>query len=183
MKKLTLLMIAVGAIITLNAQTTPVPPKVNPIVKDFGSVWEIPFATEQPNSKMKYNIVVDITDAAAKPDTINVYLEAVATLMNLHGVGGVPAKNINMIVVLHKMATNSILTNEMYQKRFKTDNPNLAMIAALKEAGVKFYTCGQTLFRARLPKESIIPEVEIATSALTTLTTYQLKGYASINFK
>jgi intracellular sulfur oxidation DsrE/DsrF family protein len=182
MKKLILLITVIAATTTANAQTTPTP-KVNPIVKDFGSVWETPFATEQPSNKMKYNIVVDITDGAAKADTINVYLEAVATLMNLHGVGGVPAKNINMIVVLHKMATNSILTNEFYQKRFKTDNPNLAMIAALKAAGVKFYTCGQTLFRAKLPKESIIPEVEIATSALTTLTTYQLKGYASINFK
>ena len=176
-------MMAVAAMATANAQATVNPTKVNPIVKDFGSVWEVPFAQERPDSKMKYDIVVDITDAAAKPDTINVYLEAVATLMNLHGVGGVPAKNINMIVVLHKMAINSIFTNEMYQKRFKMDNPNLPMIAALKAAGVKFYTCGQTLFRARIPQESIIPDVEIATSALTTLTTYQLKGYAMINFK
>lgn len=183
MKKLLLLTLAILTITASNAQNTTTPPKVNPIVKDFGPVWEVPFATEQPSSKIKYNIVVDITDAAAKPDTINVYLEAVATLMNLHGVGGVPAKNMNMIVVLHKMATNSILTNEVYQKRFKTDNPNLAIVAALKAAGVKFYTCGQTLFRAKLPKESIIPDVEIATSALTTLTTYQLKGYATINFK
>ncbi|MBV9986791.1 MAG: DsrE family protein [Chitinophagaceae bacterium] len=157
--------------------------KVNPIVKDFGSVWEVPFAKETPSSKMKYNIVVDITDAAAKPDTINVYLEAVATLMNLHGVGGVPAKNIHIIVVLHKAATYSIFTNEMYQQRFKMNNPNLPLIAALKEAGVEFFTCGQTLFRGKIEEKAIIPEVTIATSALTTLTTYQLKGYAMINFK
>jgi intracellular sulfur oxidation DsrE/DsrF family protein len=157
--------------------------KVNPIIKDFGSVWEVPFAKETPNSKMKYNIVVDITDAAAKPDTLNVYLEAVATLMNLHGAGGVPAKNIHMVVVLHKMATYSIFTNEMYQQKFKTDNPNLPLIAELKAAGVEFFTCGQTLFRGKIEEKAIIPEVTIATSALTTLTTYQLKGYASINFK
>jgi intracellular sulfur oxidation DsrE/DsrF family protein len=182
MKKYIFLYLLLCGSLAVSAQTGA-SVKVNPIVKEIGSVWEVPFATEKPDPEMKYNIVVDITDAAAKSDTINLYLEAAATLLNLHGVGGVPVKNLNMIVVLHKMATNSILTNEAYQKRFKTDNPNLGMIAALKAAGVKFYTCGQTLFRARIPKENILPEVEIATSALTTLTTYQLKGYAMVNFK
>jgi intracellular sulfur oxidation DsrE/DsrF family protein len=168
----------------MNAEAqNPTPPKVNPIVQNFGSVWDIPFAKERPDTKTKYNILVDITDGAAKPDTFNIYLEAVATLINLHGVGGTPAKNIHVIVVLHKMATFSILTDEKYQARFKTSNPNLPLIKALKDAGVEFYTCGQTLFRGRISEDSILPEVTIATSALTTLTTYQLKGYASINFK
>lgn len=159
------------------------PPKVNPAIKSFGSVWEIPNAKEKPDPGLEYNIVVDITDAAAKPDTINVYLEAVATLFNLHAVGGVPAKNIHMVVVLHKMATYSVFTNEKFQQKFKVDNPNLALIKELSDAGVKFYTCGQTLIRGKIAENEIAPEVKVATSALTTLTTYQLKGYAMINFK
>jgi intracellular sulfur oxidation DsrE/DsrF family protein len=173
---------AVLALLCLDAigQT---PPKVNPAIKSFGSVWEIPNAKEKPDPNMEYNIVVDITDAAAKPDTINVYLEAVATLYNLHAVGGVPVKNIHMVVVLHKMATYSVFTNEKFQQKFKVDNPNLALIKELSDAGVKFYTCGQTLIRGKIAENEIAPEVKVATSALTTLTTYQLKGYASINFK
>ncbi len=182
MKKFYLLAGFLCMLLTADAQNATAP-KVNPIVQNFGSVWDVPFAKERPNTKTKYNIVVDITDAAAKPDTINLYLEAVATLINLHGVGGVPAKNIHVIVVLHKMATYSIFTNTKYQEKYKTNNPNLPLITALKDAGVEFYTCGQTLFRGRISEDSIIPEVTIATSALTTLTTYQLKGYASINFK
>lgn len=177
MKKMLCLLLVTAGICSAQAQ------KVNPIIKDFGSVWEVPFAKEKPSPATQYNILVDITDAASKPDTLNGYLEAVATLINLHGVGGVPADHIHTVVVLHKMATYSIFTNEMYQQKFKMDNPNLALIRSLKAAGVEFITCGQTLFRGKIPESAITPEVTIATSALTTLTTYQLKGYASINFK
>lgn len=157
--------------------------KVNPVIKNFGGVYEVPNATEKPDPKMKYKILVDITDAADKPDSLNAYLEAAATLYNLHAVGGVPAKNIEMIIVLHKMATYSVFTNERFQKKFKTDNPNLALVKELSDAGVKFYTCGQTMIKAKITESDIAPEVKVATSALTTLTTYQLKGFAVINFK
>ncbi|MES2331683.1 MAG: DsrE family protein [Bacteroidota bacterium] len=159
------------------------PPKVNPVIKSYGSVWEIPNAQEKPDPAMDYKILVDITDAADKPDTLNAYLEAAATLYNLHAVGGVPAKNIHMVVVLHKMATYSVFTNEKFQQKFKMDNPNLALVKALSDAGVKFFTCGQTLIRGKIAESEITPEVKVATSALTTLTTYMLKGYARINFK
>jgi hypothetical protein len=101
--------------------------KVNPVIKNFGAVYDVANATEKPDPKMKYKILVDITDAADKPDSLNAYLEAAATLYNLHAVGGVPAKNIDMVVVFHKMATYSIFTNERFQKKYKTDNPNLAI--------------------------------------------------------
>ena len=157
--------------------------KVSPVVPAYGAVWEIPSAKEKPDPSMDYKILVDITNAAEKPDTLNVYLEAVATLLNLHGSAGVPAKNIHTVVVIHKMATYSVLNNESFRKKIKTDNPNLPLIKALSDAGVKFFMCGQNLIRGKLTEEDITPEVSVATSALTTLTTYQLKGYALINFK
>src|ERR1700750_2259418 len=101
--------------------------KVNPVIKSFGAVYDVPEAQEKPDPNMDYKILVDITDAADKPDSLNAYLEAAATLYNLHAVGGVPQKNIHMVVVFHKMATYSIFNNELFQKKFKTDNPNLAL--------------------------------------------------------
>ncbi|MES2003716.1 MAG: DsrE family protein [Bacteroidota bacterium] len=157
--------------------------KVNPIIKSYGSVWEIPNAKEKPDPNMEYKILVDITNAADKPDTLNVYLEAVATLLNLHGAGGVPAKNIHAVVVIHKMATFSVLSNEKFQQKFKVDNPNLPLIRELSDAGVQFFVCGQNLIRGKIAESEVTPEVKMATSALTTLTTYQLKGYALIDFK
>lgn len=158
-------------------------PKVNPIIKSYGSVWEIPNATEKPDKKREYKILVDITNQAEKPDTLNLYLEAIATLMNLHGSAGVPANKMKVVVVIHKMATFSILNQEKYRQKFKTDNPNLPLISELSNAGVEFFVCGQNLIRGKLTENDITPEVKVATSALTTLTTYQLKGYAMINFK
>lgn len=157
--------------------------KVNPVIKNFGAVYDMPNVAEKPDPKMKYKILIPITDAADKPDSLHAYLEAVATLYNLHAVGGVPAKNIDMVVVIYKMATYSLFTNERYQKKYKVDNPNLALISELSNAGVKFFTCGQTMIKAKIADNEIIPEVKVATSALTTLTTYQLKGYSMINFK
>lgn len=46
-------------------------PKVNPIIKSYGSVWEIPNATEKLDKKTEYKILVDITNQAEKPDTLN----------------------------------------------------------------------------------------------------------------
>lgn len=158
-------------------------PKVNPIIKSYGSVWEIPNAAEKPDKRTEYRILVDITNQAEKPDTLNLYLEAVATLLNLHGSAGVPANKMKVVVVIHKMATFSILNQEKYRQKFKTDNPNLPLISELSNAGVQFFVCGQNLIRGKLTESDLTPEVKIATSALTTLTSYQLKGYALINFK
>jgi intracellular sulfur oxidation DsrE/DsrF family protein len=158
-------------------------PKVNPIIKSYGSVWEIPNAAEKPDKKTEYKILVDITNQAEKPDTLNLYLEAISTLMNLHGSAGVPANKMKVVVVIHKMATFSILNQEKYRQKFKTDNPNLPLINELSNAGVQFFVCGQNLIRGKLTENDITPEVKVATSALTTLTSYQLKGYAMINFK
>jgi intracellular sulfur oxidation DsrE/DsrF family protein len=48
--------------------------------------------------------------------------------------------------------------------------------------GVKVVVCGQSLVKREIPKEMLIPGIEVAASALTTITTYQLKGYALLRF-
>jgi intracellular sulfur oxidation DsrE/DsrF family protein len=52
----------------------------------------------------------------------------------------------------------------------------------LKEAGVKIYFCGQTLLRMGMDEKALAPGVEASVSALTAITTYQLKGYAVIKW-
>ena len=61
-------------------------------------------------------------------------------------------------------------------------NPNLPLIIALKEAGVKLTICGQSLIGREIDLEEVNENVEVATSMLTTVTTYQLKGYTLFNF-
>ncbi|MBL0882842.1 MAG: DsrE family protein [Chitinophagaceae bacterium] len=177
MKKIALFMVA-----SLIAATSFSQDKVNPIIKDFGPVYEIPDAIEKPDPKMNYKLLVDLVMGSSKPDTINLGIEAACTLLNLHGVGGVPKENINMIMAVHNAAGYTVMNNEAYKARYKVDNPNLPMIKALVDAGVKIVVCGQTLKKRGIDPSTLAPGVGIATSALTTITTHQLKGYAMIKW-
>lgn len=156
--------------------------KVNPIIKDFGSVYEIPDAAEKPDPKMTYKLLVDLVMTSTKPDTINLGIEAACTLLNLHGVGGVPREKIKMVMAVHNAAGYTVVNNEAYKARYKVDNPNLPMINALLAAGVKIVVCGQTLKKRGIDPATLVPGVGVATSALTTITTHQLKGYALIKW-
>lgn len=177
MKKIALLMVA-----SLIAATSFSQDKVNPIIKDFGSVYEIPDAVEKPDPKMNYKLLVDLVMGSSKSDTINLGIEAACTLLNLHGVGGVPKEKINMVIAVHNAAGYTVMNNEAYKARYKVDNPNLPMIKALVDAGVKIVVCGQTLKKRGIDPSTLAPGVGVATSALTTITTHQMKGYATIKW-
>jgi hypothetical protein len=64
--------------------------KANPIIKSNGTVIHLPNAAHKPDPKLDYKIVMELVENAEKPDSLNEYLEAVAILINLHGVEGVP---------------------------------------------------------------------------------------------
>jgi intracellular sulfur oxidation DsrE/DsrF family protein len=76
----------------------------------------------------------------------------------------------------------ALLNNEAYQKKFKTNNPNLKLIEELRQAGVKIAVCGQSLVRREIDPKQLAPGVEVAVSMLTTFSMYQLKGYAAMKF-
>ncbi len=177
MKKIASLIVAF-----LIAATSFSQDKVNPIIKDFGPVYEIPDALEKPDPKLNYKLLVDLVMGSTKPDTINLGIEAACTLLNLHGVGGVPKEKINMVMAVHNAAGYTVMNNDAYKARYKVDNPNLPMIKALLDAGVKIVVCGQTLKKRGIDPSTLAPGVGVATSALTTITTHQLKGYAMIKW-
>ena len=85
--------------------------KVNPIIKDFGPVYEIPDAVEKPDPKMNYKLLVDLVMGSSKADTINLGIEAACTLLNLHGIGGVPKEKINMVMAVHNAAGYTVMNN------------------------------------------------------------------------
>ena len=87
-----------------------------------------------------------------------------------------------MVVVLRKMATYAVFGNEMYKEKFKCDNPNLALIKELQDAGVEFYVCGQTMLKRNMDPKKLAPGTKVASAGLTAISTYQLKGYALVKF-
>src|SRR5574339_350506 len=145
MKKINLLLLSLFVICVTSAQT-----KVNPVIKSYGTVFHLPNADHKPDPSLHYKIIVELTENGSKADSLNEYIEALATLVNLHAAEGVPGENIKMVVILRKMATYAVFGNELYKEKFKCDNPNLQMLQELMNAGVEFYVCGQTMHKRNI---------------------------------
>ena len=100
----------------------------------------------------------------------------------MHVQRGIPLENIHLAFVVHGASGKDALSNEAYKKRYGVDNPNTAHIKALAEKGVHMYICGQSATHAGFIKSELMPEVEMALSAMTVLTVYQANDYSLIRF-
>lgn len=147
-----------------------------PIISNFGGIYEIPDSIN-PEQDMEYNIVVDLKTLQRDKASLNPGLNNVARMMNLHGLGGVKAEDLNVAVVIHGGATDLVIDNVAYQKRYELDNPNLEMIDTLNEAGVEIYVCGQSLLAREYGFDELNPQIKKGLSMLTVFTTYMNKGY------
>jgi len=69
-----------------------------------------------------------------------------------------------------------------YQNRnlFGRDNPDLELIADLKDSGVTLHVCGQMLGFKNYERVWVNPAVIVVLGNAAALMTYQLKGYAFI---
>lgn len=156
--------------------------RINPVIKSAGGVFEVPDAVEMPDPTLDYKIAIELFAPSDDPKEINQALNSVARLVNLHVMGGVPKEKLAIVVAIHGEATYTLTNSKAYEKRYKTQNPNLVVYEELSNAGVKFFVCGQSLMARGVDRSTLIPQVKIATSMLTTITTHQLKGYAYLKF-
>jgi len=156
--------------------------KVNPVIKKFGTITEVPFSVENPDTKLDYKIIVEVSSDNAKPETVHEFFDKVASVVNLHALGGVTANKLHVVMVIHGPAAQFVVNNEEYRKKFNTDNPNIPLFKELTDAGVKIFVCGQSLNKRNIAKETVTREVKPSLSAITTLTTYQLKGYSVLKY-
>ena len=76
MKKISLLLLFASIFCLVNAQT-----KVNPVIKSYGTVFQLPGADHKPDPSIKYKIIVELNENGSKPDSLNEYIEALATLV------------------------------------------------------------------------------------------------------
>ncbi len=96
--------------------------------------------------------------------------------------GGIPKEKLQVILAIHGSAAYTVMNNEEYKAKYGVPNPNLKLYQELDQAGVKMFVCGQSLIARKIDHHKMVPEVKVATSMLTILTTYQLKGYATLKF-
>jgi intracellular sulfur oxidation DsrE/DsrF family protein len=72
------------------------------------------------------------------------------------------------------------MSNEAYKERYNRDNPNIAIIHALRQAGVDIRVCGQGLLVRKIDAKQVNPDVQIDLWAMTSLVNLQLKGYVRV---
>lgn len=143
-----------------------------------GNFHPVPHAAFKPDSKATYKVVFAMTKPSAKPDAVNPALERVARTVNLYAASGVPLDHLKFVAIAYGPATALTLDDAHYRAKFGVDNPNLPVIEQLRKAGVIVAVCGQAVIENHFQDAWIAKHVEVALSALTTITELQQKGYA-----
>jgi len=100
----------------------------------------------------------------------------------MHARAGVKSDQVKLALVIHGSAGKDMLSSEAYKARFGVENPNEALLAALRSNGVRVILCGQTASHRGLQQAELAPGVEVALSAMTALVALQSEGYQLISF-
>jgi len=180
MKKITLFPLLVVVLVQTSffAQTK----KSGPIIKDYGKVWAIDKPDFKVNSSKVYKAVFDIMNSPESHESVNTTIETAARFLNMHAQSGVPAENLKVALVVHNKASKDVITNEAYQKKYGTDNPNQELLKALLDAGGQIIFCGQSSVSRDFPREDLIDGVQLSLSAMTALIQFQDEDYRLIKF-
>jgi intracellular sulfur oxidation DsrE/DsrF family protein len=133
------------------------------------------------DQNLEYKIVIDVYEKATDSTQMNNAIREVARTYNLNVANGVPEDRLHMIAVVHGWAVDAILSDSVYMEKFGRRNPNTRTIKALNDLGVTFYVCGQNLGMFNIPKENLLPEIEVALSAKTAFITLDQMGFTYLN--
>jgi intracellular sulfur oxidation DsrE/DsrF family protein len=156
-----------------SAQALPIP--------SVDAAIDFPNEHEMPDPSLTYKIVFDIGKAASKIDEVNPGLTFISRFFNTLAKGGVPADHRKFVVVFHQEGTDIALNNAAF-KALKDghDNPNIALIHSMKQAGVDFRVCGQGVMSRKFDMATINPEIQIDQWAMTTIMNLQARGYIHV---
>lgn len=147
------------------------------LIPDYGKSAPVENAGERPDPALDYKVAMSVTRAGedgAPPPA----LDKAARLANLLARSGVPAGHRHIVVVLQGPATAAVLNEAGLKARGQRENSSARLIDELTKAGVSVRVCGQALAGAKIARAEVLPQVQVDLSALTTLSTLQLRGYA-----
>ena len=162
----------------------PSDPAINwttPAIAGYGKVHYDASSAFQPSSALSNKVVFKVSRGAEERSQVNPALEHVAQVVNTYVAAGVPAKQLKFVVAVNGEATPAMLENTRFRQLFGVDNPNLALISALEQQGVKVTVCDQALAWHHYEPQWIADSVIHTPSSLTTMTTLQNQGYALLS--
>ncbi len=157
-------------------------PSSGPVIANLGPVYDVPRPDFVTPTDLEYRAVFDVAPSPDATDQLNPRIESLARFLNMQVRAGVKAEQIKLALVVHGAAGKDMLSSTAYKARFGVENPNAALLAALKSAGVRIILCGQTAAHRGFDRQELAPGVEIALSAMTALVALQADGYRLIAF-
>jgi intracellular sulfur oxidation DsrE/DsrF family protein len=152
------------------------------MIKRYGAIHQLPDTAGQPEQDLDYKIIFSITRPPGNRHEPSPGFLHVARTVNLFESAGITLEHRHLAGIVHGEATPAVLSEPAYWRTFGEGNPNADLIRELGEHGVNICVCGQSFFNQGFRKHDLHRDVTLALSALTVLPTFQLKGYALMNY-
>jgi intracellular sulfur oxidation DsrE/DsrF family protein len=152
-------------------------------VPGYEAARDLPGAHELPDPNTDYKVVFSVGQDSKNPNEVHPMLPTIALYVNTLAKYGVPASHRHIVVMFHQRSADFdlIMNNDAYKARYEgKDNPNIAIIHALKQAGVDFRACGQGLFGRKIDPKEVNPDIQVDLWAMTTMVNLQMKGFARV---
>ena len=178
LKKITLLLVLLFVIYPILGQN-----KIEgSVITDYGETYEVANPDFKTDTSQSFKAVFDIARTFKDSSSVSPLINTAARYLNLHHHAGISAEQMQVALVIHGTASDDILSDTAYQKKYGIQNPNTPLLQQLMAEKVQVILCGQTANHRNIVKEDIVPGVQIALSAMTALVQLQNAGYRLIHF-
>lgn len=149
-------------------------------VPSANAAKSIPGAKELPDPNTDYKVVFSVA-AQTKPEDVHPTLKMIGLYLNTLAQNGVPATNRHIAAMFHQGGGDAVLSNEVYKARHNgVDNPNVAALKELQDAGVTLHVCGQGLLGKKVDPSQVLPGVQVDLWAMVTMVNLQSRGYVRV---
>jgi intracellular sulfur oxidation DsrE/DsrF family protein len=162
------------ALFALAAPVANAQPVITHVQANYAPVPNVDFGGE---ALLTYRFAWAIAEAADSAGQITPGFLAPARLLNTLVADGVPRARIQLAIVARGPAAAELLDNAAYRARFNRDNPNLPLLKALADQGVRLIVCGQTVVGRKLPRDSFPAFVKVSRAATVAQARLAAEGF------
>ena len=142
---------------------------------------DIPGAAEKPDPRLDYKIIFDMKMLPDSPDEVAPGLEFIAGLINTFHAYGVPAQHMHLTAVFHGPTIVQLADDATYgQRTGAPSNPNTALLAKLRAAGVRLTVCGQSALAQHYDFAMLSRAAQVNLSATVTFINLGTQGYVRV---
>ncbi|WP_338466375.1 DsrE family protein [Novosphingobium sp. ZN18A2] len=137
---------------------------------EFAPVHDVPGAGNAPDPGHEYRVVVSVSQpgSGGQPPAGLVKAARLCNLLEKHGA----TDGNHIVAIVHGAAVPSVISGDAACAQLQVE--------ALRAAGIMVAVCSQALAGQGFKPAQLLDGVRIDVSALTTLATLQIEGYALI---